>query len=230
MNRVLIVTAIELERRAIRRRLRRDPLVAHADSWEIHSVGIGAGHLPAEFASYVSLVLIAGIAGGLDPSLTVGDVVLELCCALEGLPMRSPARRAKIGSVERPICTTAEKAELFASTGAVAVEMEAATLKARFDARRIPWVHLRAISDSADDSIDPAVLSLVDVLGRPRPATVASYLVRNPLRLKTLQKLGRSSALAADRLADEVANLLPQLLTMPMPPVAVTSKADRTTP
>src|SRR5207249_1339343 len=63
---LVIFCAVEFEAKALRNRLDCD----------IRTIGIRATRLPAELAS-ASVIVMAGLAGALDPSLKVGDVVID---------------------------------------------------------------------------------------------------------------------------------------------------------
>ena len=77
--------------------------------------------------------------------------------------------------------------------------------------RAIVRLAVRAISDTADQSLDPQLLRLVDDWGNPKPAAVARYLAANPLRAMALGRLGRDSKRATRRLGDAVRDLVGQI-------------------
>ncbi|MDB5334003.1 MAG: nucleoside phosphorylase, partial [Phycisphaerales bacterium] len=136
---------------------------------ELHLIGIGASNFASAMLGADSAVFImAGLAGGLDPSLRVGDVVIDDCPT--GLLPDVAHRRGGIHTAEHLIATTTEKAALFAQTGALAVDMETQIIRALARQEGIPFVAVRAISDAFDEALDPTILKLVDGFGRPRPA------------------------------------------------------------
>ncbi|MDB5173731.1 MAG: nucleoside phosphorylase [Phycisphaerales bacterium] len=149
---------------------------------------------------------MAGLAGGLDPSLRVGDVVIDDCPP--GLAVEVSHRPGRIHSGGAVIATTSQKATLFAQTRALAVDMETATVRAAAQRQGVPFLAIRAISDASDDVLDPAVLKLVDAFGRPRPIAIAATLVRRPGLATYLKRLGASSQLAADNLGKAVAGIV----------------------
>jgi adenosylhomocysteine nucleosidase len=240
---VILLTAVRMEHRAVVRRLGARPTsattatLAAADyDVDLRTIGIGGPHLPAALSARTTMVLLAGLAGGLDPALRVGDVVVDgwppgeaadanpppFPTGLTTATARSAATSSRLGrsatSVGRivtspvPLTTPAAKADLFRRTGAVAVDMEGDAVRRLAAAARggagVPVVHVRAVSDAAGDAIDPAVLSLVDPVGRPRPLAVAAYVLRHPGRVPALARLGSAAATAAGRLAEAVADLL----------------------
>ena len=217
---VVIFTAIRTEHRAIAHALAarpagRDLSRGHrcGTDVEVQTVGIGARRLPSALPPGTCCVVLAGLAGGLDPGLRVGEVVLD---GPPGLANAGAVRERSIvcGSIYTspcPVTTPADKADLFRSTRAVAVDMEASAVRRLADAAGLPFIHLRAISDAAGDAIDPSVMALVDETGRPRLLPLAAYACRHPGRLAALARLGRSAAVGVGRVANAVCALLPAL-------------------
>jgi hypothetical protein len=82
--------------------------------------------------------------------------------------------------------------------------MENAIVRRAAGKAGIPFIGIRAISDRADQSIDPAVLSLVDDLGQPRPLAIAGLLLRKPRMVNELRQLQKQGELAAAALGAAV--------------------------
>ncbi len=146
------------------------------------------------------VVLMVGVGGAIDPSLAVGDVVVDGPADVVPAGCRSGA----IHTVAHVVTTVAEKATLFAVTGAVAIDMEQAIVRERVAPLGMTVIGIRAISDAADDAIDPAVLRLVTDLGRPRPGVIAGTLLRRPGLVPHLRRLNRDTRLALARLGPAV--------------------------
>lgn len=175
-----------------------------------HLIGIRGRAMDAlMFKDQPGWAIMAGLAGALDPALGVGDVVIDDCPA-QILPPPG-VLRGQIHSADQLVSTAAQKSALFAETYAVAVDMETAVVRAWARQRRIPLIAIRAISDAADQSLDPQLLRLVDDWGTPRPAAVARYLAANPLRAMALGRLGRDSKRATERLGQAVRDLVRQI-------------------
>lgn len=115
----------------------------------------------------IETVVSAGIAGGLDPSLCIGDVVLarsilQLSSGVE-YPVRLPvyesasgSRDPKIGklvSADIVVQSAAEKEEL-RRTGAQAVDMESAAVAAEAARRGLRMFCARAVSDTAQTTFE----------------------------------------------------------------------------
>jgi Phosphorylase superfamily len=200
----LIFTALELEAAAITRRLAAANLRI-----PVQVIGIRARYLPANLADPgVPCVLMAGLAGGLDPALRIGDLVWD---DPHGLAAGLPGRRGLIHTADRPIATPAEKAALFHAKGALAVEMENAVVRAACERGGLRFIGLRCISDTAADAIDAQILTLMDDRGRTRPLAAAKLVARRPHLVPALTRLGAQSRQAADALAAAVLGLVEKL-------------------
>jgi len=78
-----------------------------------------------------------------------------------------------------------------AAAGAVAMDMESAAVAAAARAAGIPFLALRAVSDSVRMIIPPGVLEAVDEFGRVRPLQMMIFLARHPGEIAGLIRLGR---------------------------------------
>lgn len=142
----------------------------------------GIGRAAAEAAaralieSGVSALITFGMAGGLDPALKPGSVVLprELispegkryaACQSwrEGVASAvSPLRAVTEGNLltsAYAIDTPAEKAAAFHRTGAVAVDMESAAVAEVAAQHNLPFIAARVIVDTAADRLPRAVVA-----------------------------------------------------------------------
>ena len=197
---IAILTALMPEYRAIHKAVGERVGVAY------HLVGLSATRVPQLPAG--TLVIVAGLAGALDPKLRVGDLVLDTEVA--NLPPELPWHRGAIHTADQLVATVADKTALFRETQALAVDMEQAGVR-----RALPQsnrvIGLRAISDAADSAIDPAVIRMIDGTGRPRPLTVLSTLARRPSLIPHLRQLNASSKLALRNLGLGITALVDRL-------------------
>ena len=205
----MVYTALQIEARAIASRLglsraSRYEFIGNSDAdWSIsvRTIGLRAGKMPQ--TDDAALVILAGLAGALDPSLRCGDVVIDQKSQLTEAMKKLPFRIGRIYTSDRVITTPAEKSRLFNSTGALAVEMEAGIVR--------PAIHVRSISDVADESIDPAILRLIDEMGQPHIGKLLMTIIRRPMLVRDLKRLGSQSQVALDALARAVSMIVEAL-------------------
>lgn len=212
-KRILILTAIRMEADAIARQFRlRAPRGAGPVELParmpavLRVVGMGAIRMPDLSGQPYAGIIMAGLAGGLDPKLVVGDVVIDSRTTWRA--SRLQYDRVGFHTVDGPVTSPAEKADLFNRTGASVVEMENAQVRAAAVAYSIPFLGIRSISDSADEAIDPAVLKFVDPYGAVRVNEVVSEMFRHPSIAMKLRRLSKSSAIALGTLAEAVKQVI----------------------
>lgn len=197
----------------------QDAVFSHtgaAGSWGVATLVTGMGPVLAREATRKALaagsfdhVMVIGIAGGLDPDLPVGSLMVPSRVQLypDGPEFRAhplPPREASGGlmtteglfdddRVWRPIL----------ERGFGAVDMEAAGVAEVCEAAGVDWSVYRGISDRPDEHIvDQAVFSLSKPDGSADPVAVAKYLARDPRRAKALAHLNRCMQEAASLAAD----------------------------
>lgn len=153
-------------------------------------------------------LLVVGIAGGIGPSVGIGDLVvpervLDVASGHEQRPHPlGAAARGVLASFDGLLVDPLALARL-EKRGAVAIDMETAAIAAVCERRGCPWSVLRAISDRADDgSADPEILALAGPDGRGDPRAVARFLLRRPGRLPALLRLASGMRRAARRAAE----------------------------
>lgn len=203
-----IVTGLASEA-AIARRLWPDALVACAAS----RPALAAAEAERLADAGASPLLSFGIAGGLEPGLLPGSLIVATeiiaddgrhpCDAAlrDWLHALLPeARLAPVLGSDRPAASAADKAALYAQ-GGIAVDMESAAIAAVARRRNLPFAVLRAIADPAERALPLAAMDAVDDRGKPALGRVLIALLRRPWELPALVRLGRDSRLAHDRLA-----------------------------
>ncbi len=119
-------------------------LAANGVGWSRAAAAVDAGQSFGPEA-----VVSTGFCGALDPTLRIGDIIVD------GGPVQCarPHRQAPIHSSNRIAQTAAEKRELFQTTRAAVVEMEAAGVAGRARALGIPFYCIKAVSDLANETM-----------------------------------------------------------------------------
>ncbi len=177
-------------------------------------VGIGGGLPPGARAIAQRLVrdgataLVSfGLAGGLDPVLPAGTLVVPRAILHQGAEYPcDPALVQRVsGEAEvvawllagdKVIETAADKAALWRHTGAAVVDLESGVVAEVAAAHGLPFVALRAICDPASRDLPPAAVHALDESGRVAPMEMASQLARHPSQIFGLIALGRDAARA----------------------------------
>jgi adenosylhomocysteine nucleosidase len=182
-----------------------------AGEWSVWAGLIGIGPTLAEKMTRRVLergpfehVMVVGIAGGLDPGLPVGSLIVPNRVQLHpGGPILSThplAPRVAEGGLmttdgllsEDPVWSA------FLEAGFGAVDMEAAGVGAVCEEAGVAWSVYRGISDRPDEHIvDQAVFALSKPDGSADMVAVGKYLARDPRRAKALAHLNRCMELAA---------------------------------
>jgi adenosylhomocysteine nucleosidase len=147
-------------------------------------------------------VFTCGFAGALNPDLLIGDVVCEREILLKG------AKPVAFHYATRVAITEVEKSALRARTGADVVEMESAVITRACRAAGVECVTLRAISDTAQEDLPLDFNALMTAEETLSPLKLTLAILKAPQKIPALMRLGRSSALAATRLAEVLARVV----------------------
>ena len=226
MNGVGVVAALEAEARTLGPVVRRrDGLSSLGDGSLLAVSGMG-GELAAIAARRLvdagaAALMSFGLAGGLDPTLSVGTVVLPSAVISRGgarfltsadwreqlsnaIAKRRPVATGILLTCAQPIGAVADKAAAFRETGAAAVDMESLGVAEVSAAHGLPFVAVRVIVDTAADVLPRAVLA-ASRGGQINIRHLIGGLAAAPLDLAALFRLAhryraatRSLAAAAD--------------------------------
>lgn len=193
------------------------------------------GHRP-------NVLIMAGVAGALDPDLAVGEVLVADRVAVEALevaPLVSTfdatavafgtVRRRMILSLDRVVVSARDKRALralrfpvreFGQTATprtdegfcspAAVDMETAAVARLCISRGVDWGAVRAISDTASESLPLDFNALRTADGDLPLARVAAAAVRKPASIPGLLRLGRNTSVAATALANVIEEWISQ--------------------
>jgi adenosylhomocysteine nucleosidase len=160
----------------------------------------------------VSALMTFGMAGGLDPALTPGSVVIpcELISSAGGRFAANRAWREQVAAEVRAlravsegnlltsthaIQTPADKAAAFRTTGAVAVDMESAAVAEIAAKHNLPFIAVRVIVDTAADMLPRAVVA-ASLSGKVRIARLIGGLIVAPREIAALIRLAQRYRIA----------------------------------
>jgi hopanoid-associated phosphorylase len=152
-------------------------------------------------------VISFGVAGGLDPTLKPGDVVVatEVLCGdtrwLAGLALneelikrfalgRRRIVRGGLAGVEQVVVARAGKAALRLETGAAAADMESHIAAAYAAEAGLPFAALRVIADPATSALPALAMTAIKPNGDIDLGKVLRGVMRNPLTLRALVSTG----------------------------------------
>jgi adenosylhomocysteine nucleosidase len=197
---VLIVTGL-VQEAGIAAGPGRTVICSHSDPQQLRA--LLAGFDPRSIRGVISF----GIAGGLDPSLKPGDVVVatEVLAgdtrwlagpALDEERIASAAMgrrrivRGGLAGVEQVVVARSVKAALRLETGAAAVDMESHIAAAYAADAGLPFAALRVISDPAERALPPLVMAAIKPNGDIDLRKVLRGVARNPKTLLDLISTG----------------------------------------
>ena len=188
------------------------------------SIDAVLAHLP------VTAVISTGFSGALGRQLQIADLILaselmgltgpggdeieptryqadqELLRAAEEALQTTSLRVVPGPTVTAPgiIATPAAKQDMARQTGAVAADMESYWIARAVSDRGIPFLAIRAISDTQEESL-LFLHEILDEDGNPRARRLAAHLLRKPGSLVALARLSRNAGRARRALTTGVA-------------------------
>jgi adenosylhomocysteine nucleosidase len=148
-----------------------------------------------------------GLAGGLDPSLVAGDIVLPVEVILDrGASLATahawrdrvarslhgaarPVACGKLLTSARALETVAAKSIAFRGTGACAVDMESFAVAEVAAAGGLPFIAVRAIVDTAADEVPSALAAAADAAGALPIGRILARLAARPAQTGALLRL-----------------------------------------
>jgi len=174
-------------------------------------------------------VVSFGVAGGLDPTLPPGTVIVAtavragnasystdpfwMAALRRALPQ---AVSGLLAGSDTPVTTVPEKAALHVAHGALAVDMESHIAARAAQAHGIPFAALRVVIDPADRPVPPLAVAGMAADGSTDIGAIIFGLLKAPHQIGGLLRLGRDAssaktALAAARKAAGAGFALPAL-------------------
>ncbi len=231
---VLVLSALEMEVRPLRRKLRQMSVqmgAGRALDREVRIALTGVGSEASKAAAErlldrypVRVAISTGFAGALSAGLEAGQLFASDAIHAPDCPALHPDRvlldRARAvggaalrvgASVTVPSSAGASSSreELQARHGVETVDMESYWIAGAAIRRGIPCLVVRAISDTRDQQLPDLSMKVGGTLGPPF-ALLAAFL-RRPGTLGLIPALWRQSRLAAARLSDFLVRFLPAL-------------------
>lgn len=177
--------------------------------------GMGQGNARRSVAAALEaerpgLVLSCGYAGGLNPSLALGQVVFDTdeVSGLKESLQELGAVPGRFHCGERIVATALEKRALRESSGADAVEMESGAIRGLCRERGVPAATIRVISDVADEDLPMDFNQLAGADQNLSYARLAVHLARSPGLMLRLLRFRRRLVLPAQRLGECLEQLL----------------------
>ena len=213
MNGLGIVAALAAETRPLGRALPRgEALATLADGTLLVVSGMGraaaAQGARRLLAAGAEALISWGVAGGLDPALAAGTLVLpsEVVSAEGGhfftaghwreqvraaLAHGQPVCCGRLLSCREVIGTAADKARAFRQTRASAVDMESLAIAEVAASQRVPFLVVRAIVDTAHDALPASLIDAAAGTGSVHIARLLGSLARTPADTLALVRLAR---------------------------------------
>jgi nucleoside phosphorylase len=199
---ILVCFAVKEEANTFRKKILRRPGV------EVLVTGMGRRNTEASITealarSHPNIVLTAGFAGGLRPGAPLGTVFFQTSpeAGLEPVLLKAGAQRGRVICRDRVAATREEKRQLFASTGADAVEMESGVIMEACARAKIPAATVRVVLDTAEEDLPLNFNDLMNKHQRLDYVKLAWALFKSPGKIPALMRLQKQSGEAAEALA-----------------------------
>ena len=215
---IAVVFALEFESAAFR--ARHDARL-RVETWLLGTMGANTIEVLERklAAATPSLVISAGFAGGLQPQIQIGDLILgQNHSAPEIVRQLHLGPHWHVGDVrtEAAIIERAkDKRTLGEKTGALAGDLETAHLARVCAEHHVSMLSVRSISDALNDDMPvPANILMNPKDGRPAPLQLFQHLLKNPASAAGFGRLLKNARLAQKQLAVGLDEILPQLLKL----------------
>lgn len=229
-----VVVAVEAETVGLIKRPffgRKRTLLSQTVCVRLSGMGARAARLAAEdLVRKGSTALLSwGSAGALDPGLLSGSLVVpervlspdqagySVCRSWHRQICRRLKGRIELYTgaiIQSPVVLSdpAEKSALYERSGAIAVDMESAAVARVAKGTGLPFLAIRAISDTASMTVPISLLASLDEFGRPRFIRLLKSFGNRPGDMVRLFRLGQNFRRARKTLASVMALAGPELL------------------
>lgn len=190
----MVLCPLDFERRSLRRYAKLPVKTIGPGPEAIHRAFAERAHWPVPNPR---LIILAGVAGGLNPSLLRGTAHAPTrvigTAARPTLPRDPQSPELAITQTNAPIHDPSAKARLFAECAADLVDTESLAFAQCAEAANIPWAIVRGVGDAADDKLPHEVTTFVDTTGATKIGRVVSSVLRRPHLICELATLARGS-------------------------------------
>jgi adenosylhomocysteine nucleosidase len=182
--------------------------------------GVGEDSCRAQITGFLQIgrpdfLISSGFAGGLDPALKVGDILIARNFSSDNLLSRLTLQDGIIGTLTTQSSvaeTVAQKTDLSKRTGASAVDMETALIFDACSRRGIPMLALRGISDAARDQMPVPFSVWFDASKqKPRIAALLWRLALHPFKIPGFTQFVKGISFTRLRLTDAIAQAVEKL-------------------
>ena len=147
------------------------------------------------------------MAGGLDPALEPGDLVIPTEIVTEdgtswalsanlSATISAGTHYSPLLGVDHMVLDAAAKSDLYKRTGAAAIDMETHRVARVAAGVGLPVIAIRAIGDPAGRDLPRLVTRAISADGRPRIGPVIADLLRRPRDFRALLRVKRDTDLA----------------------------------
>jgi adenosylhomocysteine nucleosidase len=168
-------------------------------------------------AQGVSGLISCGMAGGLDPALRPGDILIAESlrspdgtvavphatwrdALLDAISANPTIRSGALYGSYHAVCSLAEKQDLFTAHSLRAVDMESHGVARAAREHNLPFLIVRVVADPATMSIPKAAAAGMGPNGERRAGPVLAGLLRRPWELPAIIQLARHSRRALQAL------------------------------
>jgi adenosylhomocysteine nucleosidase len=181
--------------------------------------GTAAGAAAAScraLAEAAPALISVGLAGGLDPALRPGDVIVPEAVLIGAHTLRAdPELGRMLGGMTphrivgaKSIATNAlSKQRLRDETGAAALDLESGAVATLATRHGMPFAALRVICDPAERALPPAALVALDRRGAIGLFAVLGSVLAHPAQVPALLALTRDAIMARRALAQRIASI-----------------------
>jgi adenosylhomocysteine nucleosidase len=153
----------------------------------------------------VEALISFGLAGGLDPALRPGTLIVPQAVITGDGRYATDCRLGDLLGGTTPhvvleadaiVADIEQKQRLYQQTGASAVDMESGPVARVASRRTVPFAVLRAICDPAERALPPAALAALDAHGSIGALRVLASIAAHPWQLPALFVLAADAAAA----------------------------------